>query len=307
MMRDVHITRSGCSKAPLAFFFFAFISLGLVFFSPVLRNSLAAEPPPSKHISLPYNGSFKIGEQLHYEVYWTYFKAGYAYTRVLKQKKYQGINCVVLQSGARSIGFLGKIFRVKDRITSYWDFAAKRTLYSKKDLREGNYFRHTLVHFDHKKRSAQWSLRSFAGNAKELGKKKKDAKWKSKAGTAQNLPPKIHDMLSAVYYNRSSSKQGKAGDIFHVDVFDDHKLLKLKMEILREEMLPVKINGIEKEITAFVVRPHITSTGVFRVKGKVLLWISKDRHRFPLLIKAEAPVLGHIYVKLYRTVNTTPL
>ena len=270
-------------------------------------TSLWAAPSNSKLDSLPYNGSFQIGEQLHYEVHWTYFKAGYAYMRVLEKKKYKGRDCLVLRSGARSIGFLGKIFRVNDRITSYWDFAAKRTLYSKKDLREGNYFRHAQVYFDHRKRSAKWSLRYFSGNAKELGKKNKSAKWKKKEGLYKDLPLQIHDMLSAVYYNRSSSQQGKAGDVFYVDVLDDDKLVKMKMEILREEIFPIKINGVEKKIAAFVVRPHITSTGVFRVKGKVLIWISKDRHRFPLLIKAEAPVLGHVYVKLYRTVNTTKI
>ena len=227
--------------------------------------------------------------------------------RIVKEKKYKGRKCLFLESGARSIGFFKRVFPVRDRIYSYWDYPAKRTLYSKKDLREGNYFRHAEVFFDHKKRTAKWSLRSFAGNAKEMGKKKKGAKWKYKSGLKENLPAQIHDMLSAVYYNRSASKEGKAGDVFYIDVFDDDEFVKLKMELLREEVLPIKINGIEKKINAFVVRPYVTSAGVFRVKGKVLIWISKDRHRFPLLIQAEAPVAGKLRVKLYRTVNTTPL
>ena len=278
------------------FFFHTVWVFSFLFFQPLFAS-------PEK----PYNGAFQTGEQLHYTVHWTYFLAGYAYMRIVSKINYKGIECLNLQSGARSVGFLGGLFRVRDKITSYWDFNGSRTLYGEKNIKEGNYLRRSITYFYPESRSAKWEEKVFSGNTKRIGKKKKNAKWEHSKGVSKELPLQIHDMLSAIYFNRSSSKEGKVGDSFHIDVLDDGKRVKLKMEILREETLPIKINGKKEKMPSFVVRPHITTEGTFRFKGKVLIWISNNRHRWPLLIKAATKGLGHIYVKLYRTVNTTSL
>ncbi len=255
----------------------------------------------------PFNDAYQVGEQLHYTVDWTVFRAGYAYMYIPRKIKYQGRECLVLQSGARSSGFLGTLFRVNNKIISYWDFKAKRVLYSERNLQEGNYFRKSKTYYDTANNSASYQKKVFSGNTDKIGKQKKDAKWEKGKNVIQNLPPQIHDMLSALYYNRADPRDGKVGDIFYIDILDNGKQVKLKLKILKEEKITIKINGTEQNINSFVVRPYLTTKGTFRFKGEILVWISKDRHRFPLWIKAEAPVLGHVSIKLHRTVKTTKL
>lgn len=259
-------------------------------------------------LSADYQHAFRVGEQLHFKVYWTVFHAGYSYLRVVRKMRYKGRDALLFVSGARSTGWLGSLFKVRTKITSYWDYKERVTLYSKKDAQEGNYFRKAQVYFDQDKHTANWSLETFSGNRKKLGEVNKNAKWKRKKGMQEKLPHIIQDILSALYFNRSDMRKGKVGDTFSIDVFDDNELAKLNMEIIRKEKIELEINGKEVEIPAFIVRPYLKTTGVFKIKkGSMRIWISDDHRRLPLWIKVEAPVLGHVHVKLYRTVATVPV
>ncbi len=251
----------------------------------------------------PYkNKAFQIGEELHYTIHWTFFHAGYSSIHVVREFAYGGQPCLLFESKARSTGFLGSLFHVKDHIRSYWDYRSQRSLYSEKNIKEGNYLRKSRVYFRPAKREAKWSLQTYSGNTSKIGVKKKGLiRWKKKSGLAQKLPKRVHDMLAALYYSRAHGQRLRVGGAFYIDVFDDNKLSKLKMELLRKESLRLEVNGEEKRFDAVVIRPHISTAGIFRTKGEVRIWISDDSYRWPLWIKAEAPVLGHIHVKLYRT------
>ncbi len=251
--------------------------------------------------------AFQAGEQLHYKIKWGFLTAGYAFTSVVGEKSYKGTKCLLLQSGARSAGFLGTIYPVRDVITSCWDPRRRRTVFGEKRLKEGNYLRQAQVFFDHKKNSASWSEREYSGNTDKLGEKRENVNWKEESGVLENLPPHVHDMLSAVYYNRSYEAKGQVGISFYINVVDDGKLLKLKMEILRKEEIELEVDGKERTFRALVVRPHITTTGVFRSKGKLNIWIADDKRRWPLIIQAKAPVVGSLTARLYKTVGVSPI
>ncbi len=261
-------------------------------------TSVFAKPKPA----------FQVKEQLHYTLHWTVFLAGYTYLRIPRTIRYKNRECLVIESGARSTGFLGTIFPVKDKIISYWDPLAKRTLFSQKDLKQGNYFRHSQVKFNPKNNTAEWILKVFSGNTDKLGEKKENVKWKVKQGVQKDLPSDVQDILSANFYNRSvfQDEDVEVGKSYYVNIFDDNKFGRMKMTVLRKEILDMKINGKQIKIPSFVVKPKITTHGVFPSKGDMNIWVSDDHRHWPLQIKAEAPVVGHFHIKLYRTVNTTP-
>ena len=254
----------------------------------------------------PDEEAFRVGEELHFRIKWSFMTAGYASMAVPERIRYQGAECLVFRSRAQSSGVMKVLFPVDDVITSYWDPVARRVLYSEKRLSEGNYMRTARVMFDAGTNSAAWSEREYSGNTDKLGVQRTDAKWKPRAGTARDLPKDVQDMLSAVYYNRSHPEKGRPGVTFWVNVFDDSKLVKLKMQILRRETIELEVDGTKRSFPALVVRPHITTAGIFKSRGKIHLWISDDHRRWPLLIRAQTPPVGSVTVQLFKTRSASP-
>lgn len=91
-----------------------------------------------------------------------------------------------------------------------------------------------------------------------------------------NLPNEFQDILSAIYFQREYKSEVEIGKSFSIALFDDLKLTEMKIQILRQEKLEVTINGVEKEINTVVVQPFIKTTGIFRSKGNIYIWISND-------------------------------
>ncbi len=269
----------------------ALFTFGLFFFAPA--------------VALAEHSAFKPGENLRYKIKWGFVTAGYASMSVPGRINYRGVDCLVLQTRARSSGALGYMFPVRDVITSYWDPVKRRTLFSRKALREGNYHRRAVVYLYPDSRLARWSEKEFSGNTDKMGEKRKGAKWKERAGVSRNLPRDALDMLSAIYFNRSDKRRGKPGMSFRMNVFDDSKLTSLRMSILRREKLTLTVNGREETFPALVVRPYIKTSGIFKSKGKTLIWISDDNRRWPLMIQAKAPVVGSLKIRLFEAKGVT--
>ena len=122
--------------------------------------------------------------------------------------------------------------------------------------------------------------------------------WVEKEGDFANLPNEFQDILSAIYFQREYKSQVEAGKSFSINLFDDLKLTEMKIQILRQEKLELEINGEEKEYETIVVQPFIKTTGIFRSKGNIYIWISNDDKRIPLKITADLPLAGHVTVIL---------
>ena len=243
---------------------------------------------------------FRVGEKLHYRIKWGFVTAGYSSMSVLRRMSFRGVDCLVFQTRARSSGLIKILFPVNDKITSYWDPLKRRTLFSEKKIHEGNYIRTSRVIFNHRNHTATWHSDEFSGNTGVLGRIRKNARRRKRSGVVHNIPDLIQDMLSAVYFNRSHPEKGKAGSSFFLDIFDDNRLTGLKMEIIRREKIRIRVNNISRHFNALVVRPFFSTTGIFKSKGKILLWISDDNRRWPLIIKAKVPVAGSITVRIYK-------
>ena len=264
--------------------------------------ALSASPPPPPPPPPPLK-AFEIGEHLHYTVKWGRVQIGYAQMLVQKKIRYKGIECLVFQTKAGSVGLAKKLYPVNDKVTSYWDMKAKRSLFAEKDLQEGNYFRHTIVHFDPLTDSARWKQKTYLGNTKKLGEKSKGAEWKYQRGVAKNLPETINDMLSIIYYNRSYSGKAKERTVFYNEVFDDTRLTRIKMQTQKREIIRLKVNRKWQKFSTIVVEPQITSSGIFKSTGRILVW-TEDKNPYRLLmVKVKVPIVGNIRIKLKKTEN----
>ncbi|MEM7184708.1 MAG: DUF3108 domain-containing protein [Spirochaetota bacterium] len=241
--------------------------------------------------------AFRVGESLKYKIRWGLMTVGYSNMSVVGKIHYKGKKCFVFKTEARGTKWVNTFFPVKDKIISFWDPVSQRPYYSEKDLNEGFYHRHHTVIYDHSKRIAFWKQKRISGNTNKRGVRRKNAKWKFKKGVTPGLPVKFQDMLSAIYYNRAHPAKGEPGKTFYLKVFDDLKLGTMKMSILRRETITLEVNGVEKTYKALVTKPSYKTSGIFRSKGKVLIWISDDEKRIPLKVTSKIPYMGHVTVE----------
>lgn len=258
-----------------------------VVLSAVPRQILLAKPD-----------AFAVGEELHYRIRLGPMTVGYSSMSVTERLTYMGRECYVFQTTASATPTISTFFPVRDRITSYWDISARRPLWMEKQLNEGNFHRNYEVRFDYPNRRALWKELRFAGNTKKAGELKKDAKWTAKEGITEDVPPVLQDMLSAIYFSRMSDAQGGPGDEFSMPVYDDLQVTSLKMVIRKREKLQLKVNDRSEVFDTLVTQPYIQTSGLFRSKGNLTIWISNDARRYPLKITAGIDPVGTVTTEL---------
>ena len=242
--------------------------------------------------------AFTVGEVLKYEINLWKMTVGYSTMSVSGKTVVNGEECLVFETNAVGTPWINRFFKVDDRIKSIWNVQRKLPVYSEKKLHEGFYKRNHSVLFDLNKKTAHWEQNQYSGNTDKAGVKKDGAKWVEKEGDFATLPNEFQDILSAIYFQREYKSEVEIGKSFTIALFDDLKLTEMKIQILREEKLEVTINGVEKEINTVVVQPFIKTTGIFRSKGNIYIWISNDEKRMPIKITADLPLAGHVTVIL---------
>jgi hypothetical protein len=98
------------------------------------------------------------------------------------------------------------------------------------------------------------------------------------------VPPNIQDLVSGYYYMRTFNYDTmKADQIFTVTGFFDDTTYNVKVKFLGREKLKTKI-GV---FNTFLMSPIMPKNTFFRGKNPIKAWISDDKFRIPLKVKAE--------------------
>ncbi len=241
---------------------------------------------------------FAVGQELQYRIRVGPMTVGQSSMAVTGRMVHDGAECLVFQTTASATPMISSFFPVNDRITSYWDINALRPVWMEKRLNEGNFHRNYDVRFDYAGRRAFWKEHRFAGNTKKAGELNKDAKWKDQEGVTENLPGALQDMLSAIYFARMADAQAGPGDEFSMPVYDDLQVTTLKMRVVKKEKIKMRINGREYVYHSVVTQPFIQTSGLFKSKGDLTIWISDDTKRYPLKITAGIDPVGTVTTEL---------
>ena len=242
--------------------------------------------------------AFQVGEFLKYDIRLWKMTVGYSTMKVSGKILVNGEECLIFETKAQGTPWINKFFKVDDQIKSIWNIQQKHPIYSEKKLHEGFYRRNHTVNFDLNKKSARWQGTRYSGNTDKVGVKRENVNWVENEGEFIQLPNEFQDILSAVYFQREYKSEVEIGKSFSINLFDDLKLSEMKIQILRHEKLELTVNEIEKEFDTIVVQPFIKTTGIFRSKGNIFIWISNDEKRIPLKITADLPLAGHVTVLL---------
>jgi len=214
--------------------------------------------------------AFQDGEWLKFKMsYSNFFKAGNA-TLSVKETELNGKPVFHVVGKGWTTGMIKWFFKVKDRYESYIDVDKFIPYKFIRNIDEGGHKKDIEVDFDHDKKTA------FVYNKKRNTKKT----FKTKAN--------VQDMVSMYYYLRNNIDISalKKGDEIKTNMFFDEEDFGFKLQFLGEEIIETSFGKIE----ALKFRPYVMAGRVFKEEESLTLWVSKDKNKVPLRIKANLAV-----------------
>ncbi len=213
---------------------------------------------------------FLPGERLAFDVTWSVFRAGEVSATLTKagegpQDPYE------VRTTARSQGFASLLFKVQNEFRSQFDAQTLCSRQISKKVNEGRRRKETKIVFDAERRLAVLDER-------DLTKENAPAKHAESA-----IPSCVQDVVSAFYYLRRQPLN--VGQEFLVPLNDGSKTYEVTVEVQARERLQTPLGSR----TALRVEPKVFG-GLYKRKGRMLIWLSDDEQHLPLRIKAAVSV-----------------
>ncbi len=216
------------------------------------------------------HNAFKVGERLVYDVKYQFVKVGEAEISIPEIVDYNGRKCYRAVFRVRSLPFFSIFYKVDDRYESYIDVEGIYPWRFEQHIREGGYKFDFYAEFDHVNLIARTSEGIFP------------------------IPQYAQDVFSAFYYARTQDYSGKrVGERVKLENFYKNRTYPLEIKYLGEQIVKVKAGKFK----CVVVEPLIVEGGLFKAKGRFLLWITNDDKKVPVKMSAEIPI-GNIVGEL---------
>lgn len=241
---------------------------------------------------------FRQGERLVFDVTWMGIKAGQATLEARGVVPVNGRLAYHLVTTAQSAPFISKFFRVDDRSDSYLAVNPLRSLRFEKQLREGRYRHNSQTAFDHDGKVATFRYLDFGPVPKDVSLLEEAEKYTAYVGQEFPLSPGALDELSVLYYVRTLAL-GEGRTVL-AKVFASKKNWDLEIKVLRRETLDTALGSRE----TFLVEPLLKFEGIFQQKGRVLVWLTADAERIPVLMKSEVKIGSFVSTLTRREVGT---
>ncbi|MBC2843538.1 DUF3108 domain-containing protein [Winogradskyella flava] len=220
------------------------------------------------------DSAFQEGEWFKFRMsYSGWFKAGEA-TLNVSQKKLKGKQVYHVVGKGKTTGAVNLFFKVRDRYESYFDKETGTPYKFIRKIDEGGHTKDIEINFNHREKKA------IVNNKK---KKKVDT-----FTTTQD----VQDMVSMYYHLRNNIDVSslRRGDEIRTNMFFDEENYGFKLKYLGRETVEVDINGTEVKVKSLKFRPYVMAGRVFKEEESLTLWVSDDKNRIPLKIKADLAV-----------------
>ncbi len=204
---------------------------------------------------------FQIGEKLVFSVRYGPIRAGEATMTIEGIEVVNGDSCYHVVTTAASNDFFSAFFHVRDRVETFMDVDWLLPRRFEKHLNEGDYHNSAVVEFDQRNHLAIYDdERVF------------------------EMLPGSHDVLSAFYLTRT--RDLRVGESFDLESHVDRKNYPIRVLVHRRERIKVPVG----EFDCIVVEPVMRSTGLFKHKGSLTIWLTDDHRRIPVQVKSELPI-----------------
>lgn len=232
--------------------------------TPVAASAAALEFPKRP------NTAFYPGEKLTFSVEYFGIAAGIATLEVEAGPAFHDRPTLHLIATARTHPAFEWIFKVRDRIESFFDREGLFPWQYEKHLREGGYSADSVMLYHQDKRQV----------VKDEGR------------TTISAPAWVQDVISEFYYFRTLTVN--PGEEVKIPVVADNgNYYDLRVQALRIERVSVPAGTFE----CLVVEPYLSFEGLFQHKGKLHIWLTRDARHVPVLVKS-AIVIGTIDIVL---------
>jgi len=217
------------------------------------------------------NKTFQGGEEITYKLYYNWGIMWLSAGEVTFKVNDMGSQYHVAVAG-RTYKSYEWFFKVRDYYDTYID---KNSLLPKtaiRNVREGKYRLYDEITFDQENKKAS----SLRGKTKDVATKKN-----------YNLGECMHDMLSVIYYSRNIDFESyKEGEEFPVKIFMDKEVWPLNVKYKGKQSRK-KVKG-KGRFNTIKFSPQVVSGRVFKEGEEMMVYVSDDKNRIPLLI--ESPV-----------------
>ncbi|UCE06307.1 MAG: DUF3108 domain-containing protein [bacterium] len=214
------------------------------------------------------NNAFHVGEKLTFVIRYGPVVAGSSTMSIPAVTNIKGNKSYKIVTEARSSAFFSTFYKVRDRVESYVDQDGLFSWRFEKHLREGKYRADQLVEYDHVN---GWAVSN-----------KKDT---------MKIPPCVQDILSSFYYVRTQELE--VGRSLFIDNHADNKLYPLEIKVHKKERIKIRAG----EFDCLVVEPILRATGLFKSKGRLLVWLTDDERKIPVQMKSKI-FIGYITAEL---------
>ena len=211
---------------------------------------------------------WKIGEYFQFAIDWNGLNGGSSLMQVQNLTRVDGHRVYRVVMKAESNSFVSKFYKVRDRAESFVDAESLYSVRFVKHLREGGYKKDVDIRFD-----------------QAAGKARYDD------GKTFDVPKRVHDVLSAFYYVRTVPLPD--GATLSIPTHDNEKTYEMVVKVHGREKVEVPAGKFD----CVVVEPILKSEGVFKSKGSILVYLSDDARRIPVMVKSKIPV-GSVSVSL---------
>lgn len=221
-------------------------------------------------VSFSQESSFGDGEWFKFKMsYSNFLKAGNATLTVTDTRLGDKEVYHVVGKGWTT-GMIKWFFKVEDQYESYFDKSTLLPYKFVRNINEGGYTKDIEIEFD------QTNNKAYVNDKKHKKKSVIDTR------------PNIQDMVSTFYYLRDNLKTEslQIGDEVRIDMFFDKENYGFKLRYLGEEIIKTDFG----KVASLKFRPYVMAGRVFKEEESLTLWVSKDKNKVPLRIKADLAV-----------------
>ena len=241
---------------------------------PLAKNefdsvSKISEEKKTEEVPVLHNNFRKfINERMRFDIYWMGIYAGYALINVKGNDEE-----VKIISEVHSAPFISNFYYVNDKAESTIEHGKPKHF---RFLQiEGKHRGDKEIHFNYDSKEI-----TFINHIK------------NKVSIHKGVEKVFMDVLSGFFYLRSLSIELNKPVL--IDIFDSDKFATVEVKPIKEEVIETSLN---KEVKALVVKPELTTEGLFKRKGDIFIWLSNDERKIPLRVETKVSV-GRVVAEL---------
>lgn len=218
---------------------------------------------------------FHAGESLRFSVQYGFIHAGSAWLEVPEVAEWNGHRAWRLVARAESNSFFDKVYKVRNRIESLWDQDSLFSWRYFENRHEGKYTAMDTITYEPD------SLRMCYSN-----------------GQKYPVPGPVQDALSSFYLTRMRALPigGRIGFDYHAS----RKTAPMEVRVLGRETVKTPAGKFK----CVVIEPLIKAGGIFKNKGRLVIWLTDDDRRMPVLMKSKV-MIGSVKVVLQEVKSGT--